>query len=103
MADVGNSRRGCAAPGRLRHLQASALLFVVRATAGNRARGYPPSAMQHREEIRGRATMPQRGEAPYPVERTLLTTGLVAAGMRSLAAGQKHVETPHLAVRYQGP
>lgn len=41
------------------------------------------------------------GKAPYPVERTLLTTGLVAAGMQSLAAGQKRVETPHLAVRYQ--
>jgi hypothetical protein len=42
------------------------------------------------------------GKAPYPVERTLLTTGLVAAGMQSLAAG-KRLETPHLAVRYQPP
>lgn len=40
------------------------------------------------------------GRASYPVERTLLTTGLVAAGMQSLAAGQKRLETPHLAVRY---
>jgi hypothetical protein len=36
------------------------------------------------------------GLAPYPVERTLLTTGLVAAGMQRLA-------TPHLAVRYMVP
>lgn len=43
------------------------------------------------------------GKAPYPVERTLLTTGLVEAGMRSLAGGQKRLETPHLAVRYQAP
>jgi hypothetical protein len=43
------------------------------------------------------------GKAPYPVERTLLTTGLVAAGMRSLAGGQKRLETPHLAVRYTAP
>jgi hypothetical protein len=43
------------------------------------------------------------GKAPYPVERTLLTTGLVAAGMLSLASGQKRVATPHLAVRYQAP
>jgi hypothetical protein len=42
-------------------------------------------------------------KAPYPIERTLLTTGLVAAGMRSLASGQKRIETPHLAVRYQTP
>jgi len=43
------------------------------------------------------------GEAPYPIERTLLTTGLVEAGMRSLAGGQKRIDTPHLAVRYIGP
>lgn len=43
------------------------------------------------------------GKAPYPVERTLLTSGLVQAGMKSLAAGQTRQETPHLAVRYQAP
>lgn len=43
------------------------------------------------------------GKAPYPVERTLLTSGLVAAGLQSLASGQKRIETPHLAVRYQAP
>jgi hypothetical protein len=37
------------------------------------------------------------------VERTLLTTGLVAAGMQSLAAGQKRLPTPHLDVRYEAP
>lgn len=41
------------------------------------------------------------GTAPYPVERTLLTSGLVQAGLQSLAAGQIRQETPHLAVRYQ--
>src|SRR5688500_16306591 len=41
------------------------------------------------------------GKAPYPVERTLLTSGLVQAGMRSLHLGQKRLETPHLAVKYQ--
>lgn len=43
------------------------------------------------------------GKAPYPVERTLLTSGLVQAGLKSLAAGQTRLETPHLAVRYQAP
>ena len=43
------------------------------------------------------------GRAAHPIERTLLTTGLVAAGMQSLAAGQKRIETPHLAVRYVAP
>jgi hypothetical protein len=42
------------------------------------------------------------GKAPYPIERTLLTTGLVAAGMQSLTTGQR-VPTPHLAIRYQAP
>jgi hypothetical protein len=43
------------------------------------------------------------GKAPYPVERTLLTSGLVQAALKSLASGQKRLETPHLAVRYQAP
>jgi len=43
------------------------------------------------------------GRAPYPVERTLLTSGLVEAGLRSLAHGQQRLETKHLAVRYQAP
>ena len=42
------------------------------------------------------------GRTPYPLERTLLTTGLVAAGMQSMAAGRR-LETPHLAIRYQAP
>ncbi len=42
------------------------------------------------------------GKSPYPVERTLLTTGLTAAGVESLWRGQKRMETPHLAaVQYQ--
>lgn len=41
------------------------------------------------------------GQAPYPAERTLLTSGLVQAGLQSLADGQTRRETPHLAVRYR--
>ncbi|MBL9128724.1 MAG: hypothetical protein JNL97_13805 [Verrucomicrobiales bacterium] len=41
------------------------------------------------------------GRSPYPVERTLLTTGMTAAGIESLYQGQKRLETPHLAVRYE--
>lgn len=40
------------------------------------------------------------GKAPYPIERTLLTSGLTAAGLKSLATGEKRLETPHLAVKY---
>jgi hypothetical protein len=41
------------------------------------------------------------GKPTYPVERTLLTTGLTAAGVESLFLGQKRHATPHLAIRYQ--
>jgi hypothetical protein len=43
------------------------------------------------------------GKAPFPIERTLLTTGLVAASMQSLAEGEKRIETPHLSIRYRAP
>jgi hypothetical protein len=41
------------------------------------------------------------GKSPRPIERTLLTTGLTAAGVESLWNGQQRITTPHLAVRYQ--
>ncbi|MSO22280.1 MAG: hypothetical protein EXQ58_03305 [Acidobacteria bacterium] len=41
------------------------------------------------------------GKATYPVERTLLTTGMTAAAVESLWQGQKRIETPHLAVQYR--
>ena len=43
------------------------------------------------------------GKSPYPIERTLLTSGLVEACVRSLGEGQKRLETPHLNVRYRAP
>ena len=41
------------------------------------------------------------GEATYPVERTLLTTGLVAAGVDSLFDDEAKIDTPHLDISYQ--
>lgn len=39
-------------------------------------------------------------QEPYPLERTLLTTGATEAALQSLAAG-KPLDTPHLAIAYQ--
>ncbi len=41
------------------------------------------------------------GKAAYPIERTLLTTGLTAAGVESLHRNQERYETPHLNIQYQ--
>ena len=41
------------------------------------------------------------GVSPYPVERTLLTTGIVAAAMDSFAEKGKAIETPNLAITYK--
>lgn len=43
------------------------------------------------------------GRAPYPIERNLLTTGLVSAGIQSLGVGEKRLDTPHLAIQYRAP
>jgi hypothetical protein len=41
---------------------------------------------------------------PYPVERTLLTSGMTLAGVESLHRGQVPVATPEMTVRYSvGP
>ena len=41
--------------------------------------------------------------APYPVERTLLTSGMVIAALESLYRGQQRLETPDLQVAYAAP
>jgi hypothetical protein len=43
------------------------------------------------------------GHAPWPVERTLLTSGLVSFGLQSLFEHSRRLETPELAIRYVAP
>jgi hypothetical protein len=41
--------------------------------------------------------------APYPVERTLLTSGMLLAAVESLHRDGAMVETPQMEVRYEAP
>lgn len=47
--------------------------------------------------------MYQTQNAPYPVQRTLLTTGLLEACLTSRHRLNQRLETPQLAIRYQPP
>ena len=43
------------------------------------------------------------GQAPYPVERTLIVSGALESCLQSRHQGGKRLETPHLDVRYRAP
>lgn len=52
-------------------------------------------------QVRHIESLFRTGKSPYPIERTLLTSGMTAAAIDSLYQKQKRLLTPHLAVRYQ--
>ena len=41
------------------------------------------------------------GKTPYPIERTLLTSGMTLFGVESLYRGEVELRTPELEVAYQ--
>jgi len=45
----------------------------------------------------------ETGKAPYPVERTLLTSGMLEACLTSRLQDHQRLETPQLAVHYHAP
>jgi hypothetical protein len=53
------------------------------------------------ELVKAIETLVTTGHPPYPVERTLLTTGILDAAMTSRHAGGKRVEAPYLDIAYK--
>lgn len=45
----------------------------------------------------------ETGKPPYPVERALLATGILASGLASKADGHRARRTPQLDIRYRAP
>jgi len=45
----------------------------------------------------------ESGVAPYPVDRTLLVSGVLESCLKSKAQGHARLETPHLSVAYKAP
>jgi len=43
------------------------------------------------------------GKADYPVERTLIVSGMLESCLTSRFEGSKKLDTPHLSVKYQAP
>jgi len=63
----------------------------------------PPGAKFFDCQVANIEKLLEKGQAPYPVERTLLTSGILDAVMESHARRGARVETPHLAVSYTAP
>jgi hypothetical protein len=63
----------------------------------------PPGARFFDTQVANLEQFFQARQAPYPVERTLLTTGILDAVLRSHTMRGTRVETPELDVRYTAP
>jgi hypothetical protein len=63
----------------------------------------PPGARYFDTQVANLEKFFEQKQAPYPAERTLLTTGILDAALRSKKQGGARVETPELDVRYSAP
>jgi hypothetical protein len=63
----------------------------------------PPGAKYFDCQVANIEKLLETGKSPYPVERTLLTSGILDAIMESHYRRGMRVETPELDVRYNAP
>jgi hypothetical protein len=63
----------------------------------------PPGARYFDALVTNVEKLLENGRAPYPVERTLLTTGILDAAMESHKRRGERIETPELSVHYTAP
>lgn len=63
----------------------------------------PPGARYFDALVHNIEKLLEKRESPYPVERTLLTSGVLDAAMESHYRRGARVETPELSVRYAAP
>ncbi len=74
----------------------STLIYLPEQASGSSSANYFSAIVNNAEQ------MFLTGKAQYPIERTLLTTGLMIAGVESVQRGMMRMETPNLAaISYQ--
>ncbi len=87
---------------------ANEYLFALRLKGEQQARGTllydpPENSNNFSQLVHGMNQMFTTGTTPYPVERTLLTTGALSFLMESAHQGHVRMETPMLRIEYPAP
>ena len=99
--------RRAASGRRAAHLLRPCLAHADRVQPGSSLRVFvqpsPPGAKYFDCLVANIEKLFETGRAPYPVERTLLTSGILDAAMESHYRRGARIETPELDVRYAAP
>jgi hypothetical protein len=65
--------------------------------------GGPPQSAYHGVQVQHMETLMATGRPDLPLERTVLTTGILAHLMDSRGEGHRRLETPELDIAYPAP